>query len=68
MARLQYYIDMEARYRKQADLEPANREKHLASADAWRRLSDTASLFSAKQSEAREVLASLAKLRIDIAG
>lgn len=68
MTRLQHYIDMEARYRKQADLEPANREKHLASADAWRRLSDTASLFSAKQSEAREVLAGLARLRSDIGG
>ena len=68
MTMLQHYIDMEARYRKQADLEPANREKHLASADAWRRLSDTASLFSAKQSEAREVLAGLSRLRSDIGG
>jgi hypothetical protein len=61
MAKLQYYADMEARYRKQADIEPANREKHLAAAAAWRRLSDTASLFSEKQREVREVLASLAK-------
>jgi hypothetical protein len=52
---------MEARYRKQADIEPANRDKHLAAADAWRRLSDAAVLFSAKQSEMREVLASLAR-------
>lgn len=60
MGKLQYYSDMEARYRKQADIDPSNREKHLADADAWRRLSDTAILFSAKQSEMKEVLASLA--------
>lgn len=64
MGKLQHYIDMEARYRKQADIEPANREKHLASAEAWRRLSDTAILFSATQSETREVLATLAKPNI----
>jgi hypothetical protein len=63
--KLQYYIEMEALYRKQADTEPDNREKHLASADAWRRLSDTASLFSAKQSETREVLASITKQKGD---
>jgi hypothetical protein len=57
----QYYTDMEARYRKQADIEPANREKHLASAEAWRRLSVTATLVSAKQSEINQTLASLAK-------
>lgn len=38
MSKLQYYIDMETRYRKQANIEPDNRERHLASADAWRRL------------------------------
>lgn len=65
MSKLQYYIDMETRYRKRADIEPDNRERHLASADAWRRLSDTAILFSATQSKTREVLATLAKLKID---
>lgn len=62
MTRLQHYLDMEARYRKQAEAEPANREKHLASAEAWRRLSDTASLFSEAQSQTRDVLACIAKL------
>ena len=47
MSKLRHYIDMEARYRKQTDIEPASREKHLASAEAGRRLSDTAILFSA---------------------
>lgn len=57
MDKLKYYTDMEARYRKQADVEPAKRERHISDADAWRRLADTASLISVKQNEMREVLA-----------
>jgi hypothetical protein len=32
---------MEWRYREQADVEPARREKHIADADASRRLAET---------------------------
>ena len=52
---------MEAQYRKQADAEPAKRERHMADADAWRLLADTKRLMAAKQTEMREVLASLGK-------
>lgn len=65
MSRSQCYTDMEARYRKQADIEPANREKYLEAADRWRRLADTTSLFSEKQIEMRQVPASLAKQKTD---
>ena len=40
MDKLGYYSEMEARYRKQADNEPMRRDRHLASADAWRLLAD----------------------------
>jgi hypothetical protein len=63
MERIKHYTDMEARYRKQADTEPAKRERHLADADAWRRLLDTANLVVAKRSEMKEVLASFDKLK-----
>ena len=33
MNRIKHYTDMEARYRKQADAEPARREKHIADAE-----------------------------------
>ena len=61
MNNIKHYTDMEARYRRQADTEPAKRERQIADADAWRRLADMASLISAKQSEIREVLAVLGK-------
>jgi hypothetical protein len=51
MERIKYFSDMEARYRKQADIEPARREKHIADADAWRRLAETVRFVSAKQAE-----------------
>ena len=57
MDRIQHYTDMEARYRKRAVEEPAKREKHIADADAWGRLADTASLVSAKHAEMRDRLA-----------
>ena len=61
MQKIKYYTDMEARYRKQADAEPARREKHLGDADAWRRLADTAHLVALKQSEMRDFFATLNK-------
>jgi hypothetical protein len=61
MDRIKHYTDMEARYRKQADAEPARREKHIADADAWRRLADTASLVAAKHAEMRNWLATTFK-------
>jgi hypothetical protein len=54
---MQHYTDMEARYRKRADEEPGRREKHIADADAWRRLADMASFASAKQAEMRARIA-----------
>jgi hypothetical protein len=51
MDRIKYFSDMEARYRKQADIEPARREKHMADADAWRRLAETVNFVSLKQAE-----------------
>jgi hypothetical protein len=59
MDRIQHYTDMEARYRKQADAEPARREKHIADAEAWRRLANTASLVAVKQAEMRDWIATL---------
>ena len=53
MSRLKRYTEMEAQYRKQADIEPANREKYLDAADGWRQLADTANLLSEKQIEMR---------------
>jgi hypothetical protein len=61
MDKLKHFTDMEALYRKQADAEPAKRERHIADADAWRLLADTKRLIAAKQTEMREVLASLSK-------
>ena len=45
MEKQEYYAEMEARYRKQADAEPANRRRHLADADAWGRLADVRAFF-----------------------
>ena len=59
MDKLKYYSEMEARYRKQADNEPVRRDRHLASADAWRLLADTRTLVYAQQNEIREKLATL---------
>jgi hypothetical protein len=56
--RVQYYFDREAFYRTQADSEPAMREQHLADADAWGRLADTANLFVLKHAEMRDWIAS----------
>ena len=53
MDRIKHYTDMEARYRKQADIEPARRDRHIADADAWRRLADTVGLVSVKHTEMR---------------
>ena len=64
MDRVKHYTDMEARYRKQADIDPAKREQLLADADAWRRLADTANLIVAKRNEMSEVLASFRKLKL----
>ena len=61
MNKIRHYTDMEARYRKQADGEPARRERHIADADAWRLLADTRSFVVAKQIEMRDTLASLDK-------
>jgi hypothetical protein len=61
MDRIKYFSDMEARYRKQADIEPVRREKHIADADAWRRLAETASLVSVKQAEMLDRIAALAR-------
>jgi hypothetical protein len=61
MDRSKYYTDMEARYRKQADAEPARREKHIADADAWRRLADMAHLISVKHAEMRDWMATTFK-------
>jgi hypothetical protein len=63
MDKLKHFTDMEALYRKQADAEPAKRERHVADAEAWRLLADTKRLMAAKQTEMREVLASLVKPR-----
>jgi hypothetical protein len=57
MDRVRKYIDMEARYRKQADQEPARRERHIADADAWRSLAVARSFAILKQREIRETLA-----------
>jgi hypothetical protein len=57
MDRIKHYTDMEARYRKQADTEPATREKYIAHADAWRRLAETRSFVFAKQKEFAQQLA-----------
>jgi hypothetical protein len=54
-------MDMEARYRTEADAEPTKRERHIADANAWPLLADTKRLMAAKQTEMREVLASLGK-------
>ena len=59
MNSLKNYADLEARYRRLAEAEPDQREKHSANADAWRRLADTARLFSEKQVETRNRLAAL---------
>jgi hypothetical protein len=61
MDRMKYYSDMEMRYRKQADNEPASRDKHIADADAWRRLADTANLVAAKQAEMRDWIAAFSR-------
>ena len=50
---------MEARYRKQADTEPSNRQKYTADADAWRRLAETRSWVFTKQDEFNKVLEAL---------
>jgi hypothetical protein len=57
MDKMQHYIDMEARYRKQADIEPARRERHIADADAWRLLAITRSFVAVKQNEIRNTIA-----------
>ena len=59
MDKLKFYCEMEARYRKQADTEPAKRDRHLADADAWGLLADTRAFLSAQQTEIREKLAAL---------
>jgi hypothetical protein len=59
MKKIKYYTDMEARYRKKADAEPAKRERHIDDADAWRRLADTARLVALKQDEMRDWFATL---------
>jgi hypothetical protein len=56
---VQYYTDMESRYRKQADIEPAKRERHIADADAWRRLASTAKLVAVKHAEMRSWIANV---------
>jgi hypothetical protein len=58
MDKVQHYTDMEARYRKRAFEEPVKREKHMADADAWRRLADMAHLISVKHAEMRDWMAS----------
>jgi hypothetical protein len=57
MDKIKQYTDMEARYRKQANDEPARRERHIADADAWRLLALTRSFVAAKQIEIRDALA-----------
>jgi hypothetical protein len=57
MERIKHYTDVEARYRKQAEAEPARREKHIADADAWRRLAETRRFVFAKQAEMRDWIA-----------
>ena len=59
MDKLGYYSEMEARYRKQADNEPMRRDRHLASADAWRLLADMRNLVYVQQSEIAEKLKTL---------
>jgi hypothetical protein len=57
---------MEARYRKEADAEPAKRDRHLADADAWARLADVRAFFTSTQRILGERLAkgqSRSKLR-----
>jgi hypothetical protein len=61
MDRTQYFTSREAFHRKQADSEPASRDKHIADADAWRRLADTANLIAAKQAEMRDWMAATFK-------
>jgi hypothetical protein len=56
MDRVKQYIDMEARYRKQADAEPDRRERHIADANAWRLLAVTRSFVIAKQTETRGLI------------
>jgi hypothetical protein len=63
MDKIEHFNDMEARYRKQADAEPTKRERHIADAEAWRLLANTKRFIAAKQTEMREVLASLVKQR-----
>jgi hypothetical protein len=57
MDRIKHYTDIEARYRKQADAEPSERQKYTAHADAWRRLAEARSFVFAKQSEFAQRLA-----------
>ena len=59
MDKIKYYADMEARYRKQADVEPERRERYLADAEAWRLLAHTRKLVTTKQSETLQSLASI---------
>ena len=59
MEKFKYDSEMEARYRKQADDEPVRRDRHLASADAWRLLADMRTFVYAQQNEIREKLATL---------
>jgi hypothetical protein len=64
MDKIKHFTDMETQYRKRANDEPMKRERHLADADAWRRLADTAKLVGAKRNEMREVLASYNKSKL----
>jgi hypothetical protein len=50
--------------RKQADAEPAHRDKHIADADAWRRLAVARSLVLTKQAEIKDRLAAFDGPRI----
>lgn len=57
MDKLEFYNYREAMLRKQAEAEPALREKHLADAEAWRVLAVTRSFVSASNRVMRERLA-----------
>ena len=56
MNKLEYYNYREALLRKQAEEEPASREKHLADAEAWRVLAVTRSFVAASNRVMRERL------------